>query len=440
MNRSAVLTFSLLLTVICRGNLYSMCTLDQSFSLEEENFIVRYKCTGEYYSWYLSEFYDSEEKEGTADFSFRSDKIKAGRLEREGVWKELFNPFGYTADSGIYTGQTGIYSDFAKKKKGLYGISISLSEGFDVAFLLSPLLWTGADARIVEKDSSTLTFYALAAGRSYPGTEEWIGGFSELYVSKPAFAGGEAVLAGEKAAVRLAAFMSGNRYYRPDAFSRVYAAVPFGDFSLSALAVYAGRDYILPDGKPVHDRLLLSSSLGYEGEGGLSLRIRGTYRSGQITSYPSACTGQRGELFITGGWEARRLELNFTGSLKEETDNSCTYERRYNLETFVKTELYPVTLKLSAGESGEFEGTEKRWVKAETGIRRDRISVDLVYKLSKDVYGSCFVSAEAGGSAGIELPGGSINLSADFRACNPFGGIEPVLSGLSIDFTNRTVF
>ena len=440
MNHSAVLAFSLLLTVISRGNLYSLCTLNQSFSLEEEDLVIRYTCSGEYYSWYFSEFFDSKNKKGAADFSFGSDKIKAGRLEKEGLWRELFNPFGYTADSELYAAHTGMYNDFTKKKGGLYGVSLSLADGFDISLSVSPMLWAGADLKVVERGGSSFTCYALISGTSYPGTDEWIGSFSELYVSKPAFAGGEFVFAGEKAGIKLAAFISGNRYYRPDVFSRVHFTAPLGNFFLSALAVYAGRDFTMPGGEPVSDRLLLSSSLGYKGEYGFSARIRGTYKSGQTTAYPSVCTGQQGELLFTGEWEKEFLELSCSASLKDEFEYSGAEERLYNFNAFAKTQFPPAKIKLSCGESGEFEGAEKRWVKAEAGISWDRVSADLDLELTKDINGSCFVLAEAGGSVVFDMSSGSFNISAKIRACDPFKGLVPVLTGLSIGFINRTEF
>ncbi len=439
MERNKKLYSTIIFLILVVENISPLGTIRQSMFLEDETFSLRYTFTTDYYSLYVSEYLDVTKDRGLTDFSFRSEKIKAGRLLKEGIWKEISNPFGFTADSDVYCSKKEMGSDFSKDPGGIYGFSLLLPGEFYLHSILYPFFRAGVKKEILLRSGFSLAGYGSVSGIRYSDFEDWIQPLTELSVSKPVHTGVEASFHGGIPFVTCIVFLSGNKYFRPDIFSRLYWSLRFENFEMNGLAVYAGRDYILPDSTPVKDKLLLSASVSYTGKEGFGVMVKGDTKISQKTAYPSACTARRTRVLCSAELKSGWLDTFCSGSLIDELADSGMREDHYSIEGSAGITLPPCMIKLSAGEKGIPEGSEKRWGSIAGSIELNGIYPSFGLSLTADINDPDFLTLQVKGGVKIELPHGRLSLSATFTSGNMTEGFNSTMTGLRIGFESNSL-
>ncbi len=430
--------FAVIFLILFTGDISPLETIRQSVFLEDTTFSLRYTFSANYWSLYVSEYFDPGNNLGLPDFSFNSDKIKAGRLLQEGIWKELFNPFGFMADSEVYYSKKGIESDVTKGPGGIYGFSLIIPGGVSVHSFLYPSFHTGAEMEILKGPGLCLAWYGSVSAPRYSNSDEWISPLPELSVSEPVHAGIGISFIGDIPFIKLVVFLSGNKYFRPDIFSRLYWNLQFGCIDMYGLTVYAGRDYILPAGTPVKDKLLLSSSIRYSGRKGFGISLKGDTHIGQESSYPSVCTARRSRIFCTAELESGWIGTTFSASVTDEVAVSGIREDNYSIKGSAVVTLPPLAVTFSAGEKGGLRGAEKRWCSVVGRIDRKVIQSSLGLTLTADINDPDFFTAIIKGGVKIDMPHGELSLTADFTPAALAGNNDPAITGLSIGFVSTS--
>ena len=160
----------IIVIIIYNSNILGAVELDSI--LENSTFLTRYKKQSTDYSYMFLNSYNIKNRENIFDFSFETPFIKAGRIKKMGVWQELFNPLGSSANSDTFHETIGFEKDFSFNRKGLYGLSMDLKEGSGISILFPESIWLGGNYTF-NTDPLYITLIASVSGLIRNSTDEW---------------------------------------------------------------------------------------------------------------------------------------------------------------------------------------------------------------------------------------------------------------------------
>lgn len=201
---------------------YSFLTaLEVNSKLENNLFITRSLFRKVDYSFCFINGFDYKSAEPIVEFSFENKFIRAGRIKRLGVWRELFSPLGVSANSDLIHESAGFDNNFLFNKGGLYGLSLEMEEGTGISLIFSDNLWMGANyTRVL--DQFTITAFTSASAYSNKPIEEWTSTYSVIPNTNPIHLGLRSVLQLPAFTLDYLGSLSGSSIYKAGAYNRLY--------------------------------------------------------------------------------------------------------------------------------------------------------------------------------------------------------------------------
>ncbi len=332
----------------------------------------------------LSTVYSSSTAQYDFGFSFYSEKLRAGKISLSGVWKELFNPFGYTVTSSVYTDESGVDKDFTPGSGGTYGIFLSLPLQIDLTFLYPSFGWVGVKKSILLGSGSSLTLFSAVSGEQSMDSDSWSEKYSFMSRTRPMHLGFEADIRFYQGMLSFLFFSSGNPYFRSGKFMRVFLKTRFHVFCFSLLSGYSDKDYILPSGGSVEGHFSGSVRIEYFPLAGISLAVTGKYHVNHLPAYPVHYTETVRSVSLSGVWERGPLKLKLDGEKYFTGPESGPKDNSYSLDGKIRAKTGPGSLTLSVLEKGTGKGPYFRKGQVESLIHFGPVSVQLSCFLMMD--------------------------------------------------------
>jgi len=329
----------------------------------------------------LSTVYSSTTAQYDFSFSFYSEKLRAGKISLKGVWKELFNPFGYTVTSSVYTDESGVDKDFTPGSGGTYGIFLSLPLQIELTFLYPSFEWVGVKKSITVGSGSSITLFSAVSGERSVSSDSWSEKYTFMNRTQPVNLGIETDIRFDQGVLSFLFLCSGNPYFRSGKFMRVFLKTRFPKFRFSLLSRYSDNDYLLPSGVSVEGYFSGSGKIEYFPLKGISFAVTGKYHVNHLPAYPEHYIETGRSASLSGVWERGPLELKLDGKKYFLGPEPAPEDNSYSLDGNIRAKIGKGSLTLSVFEKGTGEGPYFRKGKVESLIHCGPVSVHL----------SCFV-------------------------------------------------
>lgn len=391
---------------------FALESIKVSSFLENEESVIEAVFVFDVYSIYLSDCLDTVSFSINPGFSFNSGNLKAGRIKKDGIWRELLNPFGYSAGSQVYSAEENITEDFSPGSGGDYGIFLRLPADAGFSAVFSPYLWIGVEKEVLVNESFRITGFLSCLENEISLRDEWIADSTELYLSKPVHCGIRTTTALRSVSADSVIFVSGNRYFRSEIFSRLFVKLEKKNISLDILYVFAGKDFILPGGESVEERIKIAADLIYNPIPEISLNLKSDYSVMQPEPYPSSNIGHRTGICASGVLEKGVVKSEIMADYGDRSESSGIFNRYYSINGFLKLGSPSLYLKISADREVSTEEPEKRIIHGETGISFGAVSMKAEVTASFDKFTRDCFHTEGSGKVQMHLPGGLIYISA----------------------------
>jgi len=195
--------------------------LEINSKLENNIFITRSLFRESDYSLCLINGFDNKNSESIIDFSYENNFIKAGRIKRLGIWRELFNPLGVTANSDLFNESAGFDSNYLFNKGGLYGLSLEMEEGLGISLLFPDDLWLGGSYTLSSELFKTIAFISGSVNPNR-AMEEWTSTYSIIPNTNPIHLGLRSVLQVPNFTLDYLGSLSGSSIYKTGSYNRLF--------------------------------------------------------------------------------------------------------------------------------------------------------------------------------------------------------------------------
>jgi hypothetical protein len=201
---------------------YTLLTaMEVNSKLENNIFITRSLYREADYSLCIINGFDNKIYEPIIDFSYENNFIKAGRIKRLGVWRELFSPLGVAANSDLFNESEGFDNNYLFNKGGLYGLSLEVEEGLGISLLFPENLWLGANySRSFHL--VLITAFISATGFTNKTMEDWTSTYSIIPNTNPIHVGLRSVLQLPNFTLDYLGSLSGSSIYKAGFYNRLF--------------------------------------------------------------------------------------------------------------------------------------------------------------------------------------------------------------------------
>ncbi len=229
--------------------------------LEDNDFITRVILKEVNYSFCFLSGMDIRSSDIDMDFSFESYFIRAGRLKRKGVWRELFNPLSVSAGSYLFSELPGLGKDYSYYTGGIYGLSCGIEKGPGLSILFTDNLWIGGHYTIGSDPFLLTAFLSTGKYNNIPSTD-WTSDFQIVPVTDPIHLGINTILDWNKLKIDYLGSLSGSNTYKAGSYNRIHIDLLWEKLSFKGFGGITSPDFISSDLNLTEDKYLLSFWIG----------------------------------------------------------------------------------------------------------------------------------------------------------------------------------
>ncbi len=394
-------------------------------AMDDENYEVSAVLFSDYYSVFLMSSCSSLNMEETLDFSFDSDRLKAGRLILSGVWLEITNPFGYSAGSEVYTEPDGVECDFSTDNGGFYGFYADLPFGVDILFMDRRGLWAGAAKRVILNDVLSVCAYIKISDKKERKEDAWIVPDGFIPVSAPLYTGAEIAAVKDSFSSGLLLIISGGRYVVPGYFVRFHGHLDSEHVAADQLFVYSDGRYVPGGNVFERNRIEVSSRVMWVPSGIFSFTAASGYREKYPGAFPSVYIEKELDFSLSSRITPGSFIFTVKGSRSVNYEESGIREEPYTVEGSAGAVHDDMSVKIYAGEKGYGRHSSSRYMGLKAGYTGGRIRLSADLRLGSDYTSPDCVSGRISNRLEIKIPSGRVFASASFRSMFYQDGTEP---------------
>ncbi len=288
-----------------------------------------------------------------AGFSFYSDRLVIGKVRPSGIWQELFNPFGYSAVSSVYSVETGMKGDSSPGAGGIYGISVILPSGIDLSCMYRSVPWVGMIKEISFSPHFSVMPFFCASRKKEKSDTVWIKDQVYLSSSKSLYAGIELQEVFPPFRLSVLMTMSGNYIFRSGSLFRGIFKMTYPKWYFDMLFVYGDEDFILPSGEPERGKYLVSSVFGMYPLRWFSFSVDDRYRINEKHAYPSCTIERRSEVGVSGQIKTALSVLNIRYTKEFIVNSFCSAGKEYTFQCSLTEGTETLSALVQFVEKGE---------------------------------------------------------------------------------------
>jgi len=424
---AAVMSVNIYGIVLCAG------TVKYYAAMDDETYNASVSFYNDFYSVFFLGSCRSPDMKETLDYSFDSDRLKAGRLDLSGVWLEITNPFGYSAGSEVYAEQDGADCDFSTDKGGSYGLYADLPFGVDILFMNRRGLWAGAAERVILNEVFSVCAYIKISDKEERSEDDWIITDGFIPVSAPVYAGAEIAAVKDSFSSGLLLFISGGRYVVPGYFARFHVHLDSEHFTADQLFVYSDGRYVPGGNIFERNRIEVSSRVMWVPSGIFSFTAASGYLEKYPGAFPSVYIEKKLDFSLSSRITAGSFVFTAKGARSVNFEESGIREEPYTAEGSAGAVHDGLSVKIYAGERGYGRHSSSRHLGLKAGYTGGGILFSADLRLDSDYTSPDCVFGRISNRLEIKIPSGRVFASASFSSVLSPGGTDtPGLDNLKL--------
>lgn len=358
--------------------------LEIDSKLDNSFYISRYIYKKADYSLCLLTDLDIRNTESNIDFSYENHFIRTGRIKRLGLWSELNNPLGITANSTVFNETVGFDTNNSFYKGGLYGISLEMDEGTGLSLLFPDNLWFGGNYTLIT-DHFLLTGFISTSAYSKISSDEWTDMYSVVPDTNPIHIGLQSILNLNNFTFNYMGTLSGSNTYKAGSYNRLFINFSGNNLHIKSFAGIVSPCFLSTDVKLSDKKYLLSLWAGLGFFSNYQTIFRAEYHEEHESVLHSAFIPSAGSSSIQLKYDNSKLLFSSELGQKFSFDN----EGHEEVENMINGKFgvcHPFLISFSYGISFNFETIIER--KYEFNIKGNMKNTDikLVFKYIEEIF------------------------------------------------------
>ena len=352
--------------------------------LDDNDFISRIIYTEVDYSFCFLSGRDIRSSDTEFDFSFESYLFRAGRLKREGFWRELFNPLGVSAASSLFRESPCLGKDYSYHSGGIYGLSYGVEKGAGLNILFADNLWIGGHYTI-DSDPLLLTAFLSTGNYKISPSDEWTSDYPVLPVTDPIHFGIHSILNWNKFKIDYLGTLSGNTTYKSGSYNRIHIELFWGKLNFKGFAGKTSPDFISTDVKLTKEKFFLSFWVGIYPNKYWETVLKYQYSEEHPPVLPVAFIPTSGRSSLKIKYDNSKFIFSTELGQQFDFDSNGTesVENKFDARIGISGWL---SASGSFGFSSDFNSLTERRFELSAGGSKRGTDVELVYKFKEEIF------------------------------------------------------
>ena len=420
------ITLFLLLVLIWKS--LSLHGSEINGKLDDNDFITRIIYKEVDYSFCFLSGMDTRSSDIDLDFSFESRLIRAGRLKREGFWRELFNPLMVSAGSDLFRESPGLGKDYSLYSGGIYGLSCGDEKGPGLSILFTDNFWIGAHYTI-GSDPFLMTAFLSTGKYNNNLSDDWTSDFPIVPVINPIHFGIHSIFEWGKFKIDYLGSLSGNTTYKSGSYNRLHIELLWKKLIFKGFGGISSPDFISTDVNLTEDKYFLSFWIGIYPHKYWETILKFQYSEEHLPVLPIAFIPTSGGSSLKIKYDNTKfLFITELGQQFDFDSNGTEYmENKFDIGIGVSGRLSTFA---NFGFSSDFDSFTERRFELNAGGSIRETGLELVYKYKEEIFEP------------VDQHTFRVRVDREFEAGSVFIKVEIgegwVFDGLSAGF--RTVF
>ncbi|MDA3938814.1 MAG: hypothetical protein PF693_05840 [Spirochaetia bacterium] len=326
----------------------------------------------------------TESSEINTDFSFENNFIKIGRVQRLGIWRELYNPLGVSANSDLFKETIGFSKNYSLYSGGLYGFSMDLEEGTGFSFLFPDNPWLGGNYTI-SLDPFLIRVFASVSGALKTSSDDWTSTYSIIPETNPIHIGLNTIIKWDNFNIDYLGTLSGSSTYKSGIYNRLFLELYMGKLSIKSYGGITSPYFISTGVKLVEKRYLLSSWIELRPFRYWETTVKAEYSEDHIPVIPVSYIQTSGSTFFKLKYDNSKFIFRTELGQKFDFDNYGTE----SLENIFDVRLgfySKLSLFIDYGFSFDFESIIERKIELNFKGNLKKTDVEIVLKHNETIY------------------------------------------------------
>jgi hypothetical protein len=318
------------------------------------------------------------------DFSFESRLIRAGRLKREGFWRELFNPLRSSASSDLFRESPGLGKDYSWNSGGIYGLSYGGKKGLGLSFLFTDNLWVGGHYTIGSVPFLITAFLSTGKYDNNP-SDDWTNDFPIVPVTNPIHLGLHSILGWNKLKIDYLGSLSGNTTYKAGSYNRIHIELLWEKVKIKGFGGISSPDFVSIDANLTEDKYFLSFQVGIYPHKNLETILKIQYSEEHLPVLPIAFIPSSGGSSLNIKYDNSKFIFSSGVGQQFEFDSngSESVENKFDTRVGVSGKL---SVFCSFGFSLDFDSLTERRFELNVGGSKRRTNVEFVFKYKEEIF------------------------------------------------------
>ncbi len=352
--------------------------------LDDNEFITRVIYREADYSFCLITDSDQDTSDTDLDFSFESRLIRAGRVKKEGFWREIFNPLKVSAGSDLFRESPGLGKDYSLYTGGPYGLSLGTEKGPGINVLFTSGFWIGGNYTIGSDHLLVRALVSITENVKTP-SDDWTSDFPIVPVSNPIHMGLQSIFRWSNYKLDYLGVLSGNNIYKAGSYNRMYIELLWKKIKVKGFAGITDPDFITANVNLSKDKYLLSLWIGIYPVRYWETIIKTQYSEEHPPVLADAYLPTSGSSSIKIKYDNSNLlfSTEFGQQFNFDSDGEETVENKFDTRIGVS---WLLSLFSGIGFTSDFDSLSERRFELELKCSLGKSDVELVYKYKEEIF------------------------------------------------------
>lgn len=352
--------------------------------LDDNEFVTRVIYRGGSFSFCFLNSVGTGNTDIDLDFSFDSRLIRAGRLKRMGIWRELFNPLGVAAGSNLFREPSVLGKDYSWYPEGLYGVSLGKERGLNFNMIFSDSFWIGGSYTIGFGSLLLSSFVSLTEYKKTV-SDDWTDDFPILPETNPAHFGIHSILKWSKYKIDYLGSLSGNIAYKAGSYNRLYIELIWKKLKIKGFGGISSPDFVSTNADLTMQKYLLSLWLAIYPYKFLETVFKSKYSEEHIPVLPVAFIPSSGSSSIKVKYDNSKfiLSTELGQQFSFDSNGDEAVENKFDTKAGISGQI---SASVGFGVSSAFNSLTERRFEINLGWSRGGANVYFVYKYKEEIF------------------------------------------------------
>jgi hypothetical protein len=358
--------------------------IDIDSKLTDYKFITRTLVKTNEYSFSLIACFDIRETSPNFDFSYKSQLLKAGRLKKQGYWREIENPLSYSVKSNIFKELNILGNDFSMNTTGTNGIGLWVLEPVLLNIFFSENLWLSANC-FFDLDPAFISVFIAGSDNKISISNDWASLYPFPTKSNPVHIGVNLKVKNNSLNIDYLGVMSGSHGYQKGFYNRLMFEIPGEILNIKSLFGLTNPSFLDSGGSLAKNMYLTNLWIGFFPFKNWSIELELEYKESHKPVVPPEFIPSSGSSFLRTKFNNslllldikfnQKFSFDFYGELA--VDNS--FQTRLGL-------LGQFSLFFDYNFSFNFNSLTEKKVELELKGRAGDTNIDLIFQYKEEIF------------------------------------------------------